>query len=298
MVSAPSAPHASPPLQRRSEERSRSDWAQQARADPRTQVLLARGTTLLVRHEPQTAAALLLPHESPLAALDDSRLILLGWFEGRRCVLADLPPELPFELAGARFEELRALLALLRQEEGQLLSCARALLIWRSRHRYCGVCAAPTEPRAAGHVLACSACGNEFFPRIDPAVIVLVTSGSRALLGRQASWPAGRYSALAGFVEAGETLEQAVAREVEEETGVRLDSMHYIASQPWPFPASLMVGFHAQAPFMPVQLDGELEDARWFERTELQSAATGLLPPSQTIARRLIDHWLQPTPPA
>jgi NAD+ diphosphatase len=180
-------------------------------------------------------------------------------------------------------------------DEAQLLAYARALLIWRARQRHCGVCGAPTLPRSAGHVLVCTnpACQSEFFPRIDPAIIVLVTDGSRALLGRQASWPAGRYSALAGFVEPGEGLEEAVAREVEEETGVRVRSTRYFASQPWPFPASLMLGFHAHASAGSIQLDGELQDARWFELEELRAAPTILLPPPHTIARRLLEAWFR-----
>ncbi|HXM70807.1 MAG TPA: NAD(+) diphosphatase, partial [Thermoanaerobaculia bacterium] len=126
-----------------------------------------------------------------------------------------------------------------------------------------------------------------------PAIIVLVTDARRALLGRQRSWAPGRYSALAGFVEAGESLEEAVAREVQEETGARVGWVRYFASQPWPFPASLMLGFHAHAPQAPVQLDGELEDARWFELEELRAADEATLPPPYTIARRLIEAWIQ-----
>ena len=142
-------------------------------------------------------------------------------------------------------------------------------------------------------MLACTRCGAEFFPRIDPAIIVLVTDARRALLGRQRSWAAGRYSALAGFVEAGESLEDAVAREVHEETGVRVTWVRYFASQPWPFPASLMLGFHAHAREAPVQLDDELEDARWFELEQLRGADEALLPPPHTIARRLIEAWVR-----
>jgi NADH pyrophosphatase NudC (nudix superfamily) len=282
-------------LQRRSDARAPADWAAIARADPQTRVLLARGTSFWVRQEPRTEIQFLSPAQPPLPSLPDSQLALLGWFETRRCLLAELPPQLPFEPAEGRFEELRPLLPELREDEARLLSYARALLVWRARHRHCGVCGAPTQVQSAGHLLVCtsSTCGAEFFPRIDPAIIVLVTAGTKALLGRQTSWPPGRYSALAGFVEPGETLEEAVAREVEEETGVRIESAHYFASQPWPFPASLMLGFHATAIERAVQLDGELEDARWFERAELQATSGPLLPQPHTISRQLIDHWLQ-----
>jgi len=290
-------------LQRRSEERVPADWAAIARSDPQTRVLLARGTSFLVRQEPGPGIVFLQTAQPPLPALPDSQLILLSWFEERRCLLAELPPELPpelpFEPQEGRFEELRPLLALLREDEVRLLSYARALLVWRARHRHCGVCGSPTQAQNAGHLMVCSSasCGTEFFPRIDPAIIVLVTAGTKALLGRQKSWPAGRYSTLAGFVEPGETLEEAVAREVEEETGVRIEAVNYFASQPWPFPASLMLGFHAaaggSAVELAVPLNGELEDARWFERSELQSASGVLLPQPHTIARQLIEHWLR-----
>ena len=207
-------------------------------------------------------------------------------------MLVELPESAELQSPGTHFEELRPLLPQVAADEARLLTYARALLVWRARHRHCGVCGAATEPRSAGHVLQCTSasCGTQVFPRLDPAIIVLVTQGQRALLGRQPSWPPGRYSTLAGFVEAGESLEEAVAREVREETGARVQSMVYFSSQPWPFPASLMVGFHAQAPEEPIQLDGELEDARWFDRADLQAGAV-LLPPPHTIARRLLEAW-------
>lgn len=267
---------------------------EQARADPATHYLICRGTAHLVRREPP-AIAFLGPENEAISAIDASRLTLLGWFRGHRCVLVDLPEDLTLAPPGTVFEELRPLLPLQAADETALLAYARALIVWRSRQRHCGVCGAPTLPRNAGHVLVCTneACKSEFFPRIDPAIIVLVTDRSRALLGRQASWPPGRYSALAGFVEPGESLEDAVAREVEEETSVHVRNVRYFASQPWPFPASLMLGFHAHADADAgeVRLDGELEDARWFRLDELRAAPTILLPPPHTIARRLLEAW-------
>jgi NAD+ diphosphatase len=139
-----------------------------------------------------------------------------------------------------------------------------------------------------------STCGTEFFPRIDPAIIVLVSDGERALLGRQASWAPGRYSTIAGFVEPGESLEDAVAREVLEETGVSVAHARYHSSQPWPFPASLMLGFEATAaPGSIARAGSELEDARWFTREELLAGAA-ILPPATSISRRLIERWLRP----
>ena len=283
-------------LARRGAMRMAPGWASTAMADPGTRYLLARGTVHLMQSQPAGTIAFLDAQYPGIAALDESHLILLGWFRGNRCVLVDLPSDQTVTPPpDTRYEELRPLLPLLHEDEARLLAYCRALLVWRARQRYCGVCGAPTAPRSAGHMLACTrdSCGASFFPRIDPAVIVLVTDGPIALLGRQAAWPAGRYSALAGFVEPGESLEEAVAREVEEETGVRIGSTHYFASQPWPFPASLMLGFHATAARGPLRLDDELEDARWFTSEELRSAPDGLLPPAHTIARRLIEEWLR-----
>jgi NAD+ diphosphatase len=136
-----------------------------------------------------------------------------------------------------------------------------------------------------------SACGAEQFPRLDPAIIVLVTDGERALLGRQAAWPPGRYSTIAGFVEPGESLEDAVAREVLEETGVVVQDAEYHSSQPWPFPSSLMIGFTARASADALaRADEELEDVRWFTRAEIASGTPGL-PPPQSVSFRLIEDW-------
>ncbi|MGH8256837.1 MAG: NAD(+) diphosphatase [Steroidobacteraceae bacterium] len=287
--------HADLILQRRTEERSRPDWLETAQADAHTRYLVSRGTAHLIRTEPEARIAF--AHRAQLAELplEPSQQVLLGWFKDERCVLVDLPPAVAFQPAGTVYEELRPLLPQVPEDEAHLLSYARALLVWRSRHRHCGVCGAPTRPRSAGHVIACTAqsCAAQVFPRIDPAIIVLVTDGTRALLGRQPSWPPGRYSTIAGFVEPGESLEEAVAREVHEETGALVQSVRYFASQPWPFPASLMLGFHAHAPQNQIKLDGELEDARWFERSELQSGRAALLPPPHTIARRLLEAWFQ-----
>ncbi|HEY4880767.1 MAG TPA: NAD(+) diphosphatase [Steroidobacteraceae bacterium] len=301
MSAAPiSIPQAAAALQRRAEARQEPNWVEAARADPATRYLVSRGTTHLVRREPQPQIAFIGPEHEGVIELGAAHLVLLGWFHGRRCMLVDLPPEISLRESGASFEELRSLVALLPEDQAQLLAYARALLVWRSRHRHCGVCGAPTLARSAGHVLACTStsCGAEFFPRIDPAIIVLVTDARRALLGRQRSWAPGRYSALAGFVEPGESLEDAVAREVEEETGARVTWVRYFASQPWPFPASLMLGFHARASEAPVQLDGELEDAHWFDLEQLRGADDSLLPPPYTIARRLIEAWIQEQTPA
>jgi len=180
--------------------------------------------------------------------------------------------------------------------EAAVLAQARALLHWQLRNRHCGGCGGALALVRAGWCARCPACGLEHYPRTDPAVIVAVSDGERLLLGRQASWPPGRWSVLAGFVEPGESLEQAVAREVMEEAGVPVLSARYAASQPWPFPAALMVGFHAEgAPVEPVVSD-ELEQARWFSAADIHAAVAAgelKLSPRLSIARWLIDTWLE-----
>jgi len=194
--------------------------------------------------------------------------------------------------------ELRPLANELTPAEAGLVAYARALYLWHGNHRFCGRCGAPTRSERAGHMRRCTSCDQQSFPRLDPAIIVLVHDGERALLGRQASWQPNRYSTIAGFVEPGESLEDAVRREVEEETGVRVHAIVYHSSQPWPFPASLMLGFIARADYAPPQLrDGELEDARWLTRAQLRAGEVHL-PPREAIARQLIDHWLHGDPHA
>ena len=181
-----------------------------------------------------------------------------------------------------------------------LFAYAKALLLWQSRARFCGACGAATELIRAGHCTRCTnaGCGLSQFPRTDAAIIVIVTDGTRCLLGRQPGWPAGRYSTLAGFVEPGETLEDAVRREVREEAGVIVGRVDYQSSQPWPFPGALMVGFRAVAADTTLRLGDELEDARWFEAADLVAAARRgetLLPPSISVSRRLVEDWLEDT---
>jgi NAD+ diphosphatase len=210
-------------------------------------------------------------------------------------------PVFAAEAANGALTGLREAAATLPRADGGLAAYAAALLNWHRRHRFCANCGAPTEIREAGHVRSCPACGAEHHPRTDPVVIMLVLRGEEVLLGRQARWPPGRYSALAGFVEPGESLEEAVAREVLEEAQVVVGPPRYVSSQPWPFPASLMLGF--AAPWVsgePVVGDEELEDARWFTREEVRDAVAERgplrLPPPLAIARRLLDGWLDSTP--
>lgn len=275
----------------------RKDTAYVAAAltDPATLIApLWRARNLVHPLEQGCCAAFVSVTHEIRTALPDGEFVLLGQFRGRACFAVDLPPAAqPVAPPGAAFEDLRKTGALLPEDEAGLLAYARAMVLWRQRHRYCGSCGAPTHAESAGHVMKCSnaECGAEHFPRLDPAIIVLVTDGERALLGRQAAWPPGRYSTIAGFVEPGESLEDAVAREVLEETGVQVVEAEYHSSQPWPFPSSLMIGFTARAAAGSVpRADEELEDARWFTREQIASGEPRL-PPRQSVSLRLIEDW-------
>jgi NAD+ diphosphatase len=257
-------------------------WVAERRADPASRAVVAAADAVLVDGD---RLALV-----PLDGLPEP--LLLGMQDGRALFAAD----------GSGRDDLtsvREIAPVLAQDEGGLLAYAAALLNWHRRHGFCSVCGTESEIREAGLLRVCPACGAEHHPRTDPVVIMLVVDAERdrVLLGRQPSWPPRRYSALAGFVEPGESLEDAVAREVAEESGVEVTGARYVSSQPWPFPSSLMLGF--EAAFVagePVAADGELEDARWFSRADLIDAAAArgefLLPPPLAIARRLIDAWL------
>jgi len=194
---------------------------------------------------------------------------------------------------GENWQTLREFGARADDLEASLVTCAVALEQWHQRHVRCPRCGSTTTETQAGWTRTCTADGSEHFPRTDPAVIMLVhDGGDRALLGRQPSWPKGRYSTIAGFVEAGESSEQAVHREVREETGVLIDDVVYRASQPWPFPQSLMLGYEARVIGGEVGTgDDELEDVRWFDRDELRHDLE-TLPPNASIAHWLITGWL------
>ncbi|MEJ0007945.1 MAG: NAD(+) diphosphatase [Steroidobacteraceae bacterium] len=289
---------AGPYIDRRSEVREDAAALRALRADGTTRYVLSVGGQQLldVANGEESPRVAFLAGEHPLVrGADEGDLVLLGRFQNSWCLLVDLPADSAVALPEATaLMELRPLAAILPAPESALLAYARGLSLWRSKQLYCGVCGHPTRSTRAGHVLQCThpLTPHDFFPRIDPAIIVLVSAGDRVLLGRQASWPPGRYSTIAGFVEPGESLEDAVAREVHEETGVEVDEVHYHSSQPWPFPASLMLGFRATAGArQEIRRGTELEDVQWFSRADL-AAGRVLLPPPQAIARQLIGSWL------
>lgn len=196
------------------------------------------------------------------------------------------------------FRELRGCMAHINERDAELTAMARALWSWHSTHGFCAKCGAKSVVVNAGWQRSCDACGGQHFPRTDPVVIMLVTYENSLLLGRSPGWPDGMYSLLAGFIEHGETIEAAVRREVFEETGITSAKVSYLASQPWPFPNSLMIGCHAQATSRELNVDkNELEDAIWVTREEVMQVMTGEHPsikPSRkgSIARFLMENWL------
>ena len=223
-----------------------------------------------------------------LGVTDDEHALFLLHAEGDAAVLE--------KTLGARRLHLREAGLRLPADEAGLFAYAKGLAHWQREMRFCNACGAALQLVAAGHRARCSGCGRLHFPRTDAAIIVIVEHQGACLLGRQAGWPAGRYSTLAGFVEPGESLEDAVRREVAEEAGVRVDQVHYHSSQPWPLPASLMVGFTATAHDRTIRLrDGELEEARWFTPEQIADGlADGSFatPPKLSVSYQLLAHWL------
>lgn len=284
---------ARPPLDRAAHRRRDLDFLEARLDDAGSLLVPVWREQTLIREERLVVAAI---GESADLVRHADEIVFLGMLGERACFAVDLSgldaPSRHPALAGEPLD-LRAIGARLRPEDAGLAAYARALVHWHRRHRYCGACGAETRPRAGGHLRVCSRadCGTEHFPRTDPAVLVLVHDGERCLLGRQRAWPPGMHSALAGFVEPGESLEDAVAREIFEEAGILVDDVRYVRSQPWPFPASLMLGFTAHATSREITLDGEeLEDARWVGRKELRAPPSEQfwVPDAFSLAGRLV----------
>jgi NAD+ diphosphatase len=291
---------AGPYLDRAAHLRQDPGWFDAALADPQSRAVPVWNSRSLVTDADPPRAVLLELAAVPQTLRDSDHLILLGRFGEVHCFAYELDSAtLPTPEAGTSFQDLRVIASRLPADEAGVLGYARAMIAWRNRHRFCGNCGTATLPSRGGHARVCSnaACRLEQFPRIDPAIIVLVSDGERALLGRQAAWPPRRYSTIAGFVEPGESLEDAVAREVFEETGVETADIRYHSSQPWPFPASLMLGFTARAASTAIlRRDAELEDAAWFSRAAIGAGAI-VLPPRQSISYTLIEDWFDATAP-
>jgi NAD+ diphosphatase len=291
------------PLDRISGRRDDADFVAAALASPESLITpVWRSKSLMRGVESGHPEAVLLTREAAEAVLmAGGPWALLGLRDGTPVFAVDASAAedpLPLLPDGfGTFHDLRAVAGLLPAGEASLLAHARGLMHWRVRHRFCGVCGNLCEPRSAGNAMACTQCGAQHFPRTDPAVIMLVVDGESCLLGHSQRFPnITMYSTLAGFVEPGESLEEAVRREVAEETGVEVGAVHYHSSQPWPFPASIMLGFHAEATSREITVDEtELRDARWFTRDEIRNHQTAgfSLPRVDSIARRLIEDWLE-----
>jgi NAD+ diphosphatase len=274
-----------PGYDRVTERRSDEEWLAQAWARPESRVLVIAGTRF----------------QAPDGQLDwrrttdapDGIRILLGVQDGRTSFAVVTSADLAVD---DTWVGLRTVSAMVGSDDLPYLMHAIGLAEWHWVVRFCPRCGGALEPRQSGHVLGCTLCGREQFPRTDPAVIMLITDqDDRALLGRQRVWPKGRWSTLAGFVEPGERLAAAVRREVWEESGVQVGAVRYVDSQPWPLPASLMLGFTGEALSTEIHVDGdELEDARWFSRADaLAGARDGslVIPPGISISRALITQW-------
>lgn len=293
------------PLDRAAHRRKDADWLNEARRSATARVLPVWQSRNFVTGPADAPRAVLVP-----ASLDLGPepiflgLLTEGEAAGAPVFAVDLPgaesPDTLPPLAGlGRFEDLRSVGPQMPPGEGAYCAYARGMAWWNARHRFCGVCGAPAASAEGGHVRVCTdaACATHHFPRTDPAVIMLVhDGGDRMVLGRQSRFPPGVHSVLAGFVEPGESLEEAVAREVLEEVGLTVTDVRYCSSQPWPFPSSLMLGFTARATSFDISTDqDELESARWFDRAFLRDHTPSddfRLARKDSIAHRLIRDWI------
>jgi NAD+ diphosphatase len=287
-------------LDRAGETRQDNDWLQRRLEERNAEVLvLSDDGRVLVRLPDRQLLSL--PVMLLRERFEASRFSFLGDADQRALFALTLDAPLVVEFLrefNADALDLRVAAAELPPQQAGAAAFARSLAHWQSRSRYCGTCGTATLLCAGGHRALCTnaTCGAEHFPRTDAAMIALVHDGERCLLGRQASWPENRYSTLAGFLEPGETLEACVRREVFEEVGVRVGECRYIASQPWPFPASLMVGFMARAESVDIHLGAEICEARWFTPESLAENWRRhqiKLSPRLSISRHLIELWYQ-----
>lgn len=295
------------PLDRCSNVRKDPTWFKGQMSSQSVWLLVKNNETLFIKNTPQIK---FLPYEK-IAQLNLTNALFLGLNTTQQGVFAldvstiDDTTLTPI-ISGAEFMDIRKQGPLVDIKEGSIAALARGLCYWHATHRFCGRCGSKNHLVEAGHSRLCEneRCNHPTFPRTDPAVIMVVTKTfadgiERCLLGRQAVWPTGMYSSLAGFVDPGETLEQAVAREVKEEAGIDVDDVTYVASQPWPFPSSIMLGFFAKATSEQINVDkDELDDAKWFSREDLANFGNWhdegehlKLPRTDSISRYLIEHW-------
>lgn len=289
-------------LNRMAERRSDSTWLQTLAANQDAIIVPIWRTRNLIAQNTETPEAIHLSVGTARDLLDENtHLIFLGYRNDVPHFAVDISHidelhEHPVLKETGEFTDIRDISLNLPREDGGLLAYSRAIAQWHKTHRFCGRCGHPSEPKDGGHMRLCTNpnCNTQHFPRTDMAVIMLVSSGDKIILGRKKEWPEDRFSILAGFVEPGETIEGAVAREVMEEVGIPITNIRYHSSQPWPFPSNLMLGFFAEAESETINItDDELAEARWFTRDELldEAKAYAEKPHSVSIARRLIAEW-------
>lgn len=285
-----------PRYDRMAEHRTDQVWLDAAWTRPDTRVLLLSDAKVLA---PNHHVSWLRVEELSVEQASGQR-VLLGVDDLGAARFAMLLPEVTEAAEAPRlWASLRGMLTHLGEDEAAYVVHAVGIAEWQAANRHCARCGGSLSPTHSGHVLHCNSCARDQFPRTDPAVIMVVVEGEgddeRCLLGRHPQWPPGRYSTLAGFVEPGESMEQAVRREVLEETGVRIGEVDYFGSQPWPLPASLMVGFIGHATSTDVRVDGEeIEDAQWFTRAQMRERAESgelVLPGGISISRSLVEWW-------
>jgi NAD+ diphosphatase len=294
-------------LDRATEKRGDTDWIAERLTHSSSLIAPVWRNRNLIHHHDEPTAVLTVGNDAQkfLELAEDIVLLGIEQENGNTIFAADLSHHDDEAIApltnGASFLDLREIGPMMSREEANLLAFARGVMFWHRRQKYCGICGHPTESRNAGHMRQCTnpECGREHYPRTDPAVIMLVTrdtpNGEVCLLAHKAAMPEGRFSVLAGYVDPGESLEEAVAREVKEETGVIVSDVQYRASQPWPFPCSLMLGFRARAISEEITCDDvEIAEAYWFSRDDLKHFPEKgyQLSRPDSIARCLIDEWL------
>jgi NAD+ diphosphatase len=292
-------PFATPGLDRAGHLRRDEDWLAAALKDPHTRIMLLRSGEVLSRPDRMEPIWL-----GPQAMMLGKRkeTLFLGLDEAGHAVFAlDLPSRFNLEespIAGlGAFADMRGLGATLSAQDANIAGTARAMFEWHHKHGFCAQCGAPSDPVEAGWKRICGDCETQHFPRTDPVAIMLAVRGDMCLLGRQAQFPAGFWSCLAGFVEPGETVEDAARRELFEEAGIRAGAARYLFAQPWPFPSSLMVGLILEAETTDITVDAfELEDARWFTRDEARAMLnrthpTLFAPPPVAIAHHILKVW-------
>jgi NAD+ diphosphatase len=300
-------PFSGNPLDRVSEKRTDTAWVEAKKKDPSSFILPVWRLQpfLLGPEKGPFEAGFLKPGLCETLAAPDAPCVLLGVEKDNALFALDISaardPENEGALAGlGHFRDMRAAAALLPAKDVAILGQAKAMIDWHQRHGFCARCGSPTSFAEAGYKRACAECNAEHFPRTDPVVIMLATHGESCLVGRGKQFPRGMYSALAGFVEPGETIEEAVRRELHEEAGVVAGKVDYFATQPWPFPSSLMIGCFAEAGSREIKVDeSELAEAIWLERSDAKKLIAGervegiWVPPSIAIAHHLIKKFAE-----